>query len=247
MHLRVLTYNIHKGIVIDRRFDPDRIVAILRHHDADVALLQEVDRGAPRSRHMDLASYLSRHLAYEYRAVGMNVFMKKGKYGNATLSRHPITTQRAIDLTIGRHKRRGAQHTRIQLIQGSESRVVDLFNIHLSLTAAMRRRQLTLLLGSFDIQKLPRSAPCIIAGDMNDWRGVLRHLRFEPAGFVCATNRRPGSRWSIKTFPSFAPTGGLDKIFYRGDLHLIRVARSRMDLARVASDHLPVIADFEIH
>ena len=87
---------------------------------------------------------------------------------------------------------------------------------------------------------------CIVAGDMNDWRGVLRRQGFATAGFACATNRRPGSHRAIKTFPSFAPTGGLDKIFYRGPLRLIHVHRSRLSLAKVASDHLPVIAEFEV-
>ena len=94
--------------------------------------------------------------------------------------------------------------------------------------------------------RLPPDAPCLIAGDLNDWRGVLQRGLFAPAGFSCATSRRPGSRWAIKTFPSFAPTGGLDKIFYRGPLRPLHVYRSRLRLARVASDHLPVIADFEL-
>jgi endonuclease/exonuclease/phosphatase (EEP) superfamily protein YafD len=81
---------------------------------------------------------------------------------------------------------------------------------------------------------------------MNDWQGVLKRRFFEPAGFLCATNRRPGSRWAIKTFPSVAPSSGLDKIFYRGPLRLLHAHRSRLELARIASDHLPVIADFEI-
>jgi endonuclease/exonuclease/phosphatase family metal-dependent hydrolase len=48
MLLKVLTYNIHRAIGVDRRFRPSRIVEILAHHDADIALLQEVDEGVPR-------------------------------------------------------------------------------------------------------------------------------------------------------------------------------------------------------
>ena len=51
--LRVITYNIHKAIGVDRRFRPQRIVDILRHYDADVVTLQEVDDGVPRSRELD--------------------------------------------------------------------------------------------------------------------------------------------------------------------------------------------------
>ncbi|HUU96771.1 MAG TPA: endonuclease/exonuclease/phosphatase family protein [Phycisphaerae bacterium] len=246
MRFRVLTYNIHKAIGVDRKFAPERIVEILRHHDADVVLLQEVDRFRPRSGLLDLASYLARQLDYRYRAVGMNVFFKHGKYGNATLSRYPIGRQHNIDLTIGRTKRRGAQHTRIHFATRERWVEVDVFNVHLSLAARLRRQQVERLLATHDVAHLVPEARCVIAGDMNDWPGVLKRRYFAPARFLCATNRRPGSRWAIKTFPSFAPSSGLDKIFYRGLLHLLHAHHSRLKLARVASDHLPVIADFEI-
>jgi len=246
MRLRILTYNIHKAIGVDRVFAPERIIQVLRHHDADIVLLQEVDRYAPRSGCIDLASYLARELGYRYRAVGINVYMKRGKYGNATLSRYPIGRQHNIDLTVGRAKRRGAQHTRIHVVRGRERVAVDVFNVHLSLLARLRRVQVERLLHTSDIVNLPLDAPCIIAGDMNDWQGELKRKHFLPAGFKCATNRREGSRWAIRTFPSFAPTGGLDKIFYRGSLQFLHAFRSRLEVARVASDHLPVIADFEL-
>jgi len=246
MWLRLLTYNIHKAIGVDGKFAPKRIVKILRYYDADVVLLQEVDRGAPRSSHLDLASQLARALQYQYRAVGMNVTLKKGRYGNATLTRFPIGRQRNIDLTIRRRKRRGAQHTRLHIPNGSRSIDLDVFNVHLGLSARERREQVTRLLDSPDIGRLEPDAPCLIAGDMNDWPGVLKRRCFEPAGFRCATNSPRGSRWSIKSFPSYAPTTGLDKIFYRGTVRPLHVHRSRLKLARVASDHVPIIAEFEI-
>ena len=247
MRIRLLTYNIHKAIGVDRRFAPDRIVEILRHHDADIVLLQEVDRGAPRSEHLDLASYIARELAYRYRAVGMNVTLKKGRYGNATLTHFPISRQRNIDLTISWHKRRGAQHTRLRIPTPLGDRDLDVFNIHLGLSASERAKQLERLFVSPDFAHVGASAECVVAGDMNDWRGVLKRRHFAPAGFECATNRGPGSRWSIKSFPSYAPTGGLDKVFFRGELHLLHAHRSRLKLARVSSDHLPIIVDFEIN
>lgn len=249
MRFRLLTYNIHRAIGVDGLFEPARIVAILAHHDADIVLLQEVDRGVPRSKHLDLASHFAAALRYDYRAVGMNVFLRKGRYGNATLTRFPIGRQRNINLTIRWRKRRGAQHARIALPRAGSTRgpkSVDIFNVHLGISGRERRQQVARLLDSPDIANLDSVQSCIIAGDMNDWRGVLKRQRFVKAGFSCATNRRAGSRWSIKTFPSYAPTGGLDKIFYRGPLRLMRVYRSRLRLAQVASDHLPVIAEFEV-
>jgi endonuclease/exonuclease/phosphatase family metal-dependent hydrolase len=245
MHLRLLTYNIHKAIGVDGQFAPRRIADVLGHYQADVVLLQEVDRGVPRSGMVDLAAFLGRELGYAYRAVGMNVFMRRGKYGNATLSRFPIGRQHNLDLTIGGAKRRGAQHTRIHVVRNGDRAAVDVFNIHLSLMALLRRHQMKRLLAFIAAFDSPSTA-CVVAGDMNDWQGMLKRRFFVPAGFVCATNRRPGSRWALKTFPSIAPTGGLDKIFYRGPLRVVQVRRSHLKLARIASDHLPVIADFDL-
>ena len=246
MRFRVLSYNIHKAIGVDGRFRPERIVDILRHHNADIVMLQEVDSGVPRSRNLDLARELARALNYEYKAIGLNVTLRKGKYGNATLTRFPIGRQRNIDLTVSWRKPRGAQHTAIRLPFDTGTIPVEIFNIHLGLSALERRRQVRHLLSTPDVAHLADDRVCIIAGDMNDWRGVLRRKHFDDAGFSCATNRHPGSKRSIKTFPSYAPTGGLDKIFYRGPVQLVRVRRSRLGIARVASDHLPVIADFRI-
>ena len=245
MRFRLLTYNIHRAIGLDRKFVPERIVAILRRYDADIVLLQEVDIGHPRSRLMNLAAHVAHQLGYPHRAEGMNVFYRRGRYGNATLSHFPIGRQRNIDLTLSASKGRGAQHTRIHLPLPHRTVDLDVFNIHLSLSARMRRRQVSHLLTTDDVTQLAAGSPCLIAGDMNDWRGLLKR-QFAAADFACATNRRPGSRWAIKTFPSFAPTGGLDKIFYRGPLRPTHVYRARLALARVASDHLPVIADFEL-
>jgi endonuclease/exonuclease/phosphatase family metal-dependent hydrolase len=246
MRLRLLTYNIHRAIGVDRRFRPERIAAILRRYDADVVLLQEVDSGAPRSGMLDLAAHLADALDYEYRALGLNVFLRIGRYGNATLSRFPIGRQRNIDLTLGARKRRGAQHTRLVLSAAARTVELDVFNVHLSLSAAMRRLQIAYLLATDDVSQLPPHAPVLIAGDTNDWRGRLRPALLAPAGFHCATNRGPGVGRALRTYPSFAPTGGLDKIFYRGRLKLLRVWCCRLALVQVASDHLPVIAEFEV-
>ena len=129
---------------------------------------------------------------------------------------------------------------------GNQQIALEVFNVHLGLSATERRAQIRRLLASPQMAHLSPDQRCLVAGDMNDWRGVLKRRHFAKNGFACATNRRPGSRWSIKTFPSYAPTGGLDKIFYRGPIKLLHVHRSRLKLAKVASDHLPVIADFQL-
>lgn len=246
MRFKLLTYNIHRAIGVDRKFQPERIAEIIAYHDPHIVLLQEVDRGVPRSNQMDLASFFAQQLDYAHRAVGMNVYLKMGRYGNATLSRWPIGRQRNIDLSVPPLRRRGAQHTTVHP-PGLHGLTLDIFNVHLGLSAMERKAQMRRLLTAREICEPQAHHACIIAGDTNDWRGLINERCFGDVCFDCATGWRPfrASR-AIKTFPSFAPLGGLDRMFFRGGLRLLDVHTSRLKLARVASDHLPVIAEFEL-
>lgn len=246
MRLRVLTYNIHRAIGVDRRFRPERIVRILESHDADVVLLQEVDDGVPRSRGMDLARELAAALGYAHFAVGHNVTLRRGRYGNATLSRHRILRERNIDLTIGPWKRRGCQHTALVLQGDTGRRRIEVFNLHLGLSARHRERQVGLLARSRELRSLGPDVACLVGGDFNDWRSRLSPLFTEWLGFRSATAAGSRRGRSLATYPAFLPTGSLDRIYYRGPLRLISARRCRLRLSRVASDHLPVVADFEI-
>jgi endonuclease/exonuclease/phosphatase family metal-dependent hydrolase len=247
MRLRVLSYNIHRAIGVDRRFLPERIVEVLQVHDADIALLQEVDEGAPRSRELDLARVLAARAGYPHVAVGHNVSLRRGRYGNATLSRHPILRERNIDLSIGRRKRRGCQHTEIRVEgRGGRTQRLDVFNLHLGLLARERQQQVGLLIGSGEFAGLPDEGACIVGGDFNDWRSLLTPIFTEVLDFKSATDRSPGARGALRTYPSFFPRGPLDRIFYRGGLALVSARRCRLRVSRIASDHLPLIADLQL-
>jgi len=247
MRFRVITYNIHRAIGLDRRFRLDRVAGILADHDGDVVMLQEVDEGVPRSRRMNLARALAEELDYPYYAMGHNVSLRKGRYGNATLSRFPITRERNIDLTVDERKRRGCQHTSIALDGGEAAPTLEVFNLHLGLSARERQRQAGILARSRELSTLAAGTPCLLGGDFNDWRSLLRAFFVEGMGFRCATDRdtENGPR-AIRTYPSFTPRGALDRIYYRGGLRLLSVNRCRHQSARIASDHLPVIAAFEL-
>lgn len=247
MRLRVLSYNIHRAIGVDRRFLPERVASIIRYHDPDVAMLQEVDDGAPRSKELDLGRELAKTLGYEHWAIGHNVTLRKGRYGNATLSRWPIQRERNIDLTVGFLKRRGCQHTRIAVrAAGGRTRRLEVFNLHLGLSARERERQVGLLVRSREFSALPFDVPCVIAGDYNDWRSLLRPIFVDMLGFRSATGGSAQGEKALKTFPSFFPQGALDRIYYRGPLRLAGSKRCRLALSRVASDHLPIVADFDL-
>ena len=246
MEFRVLSYNIHRAIGVDRLFRPERIASIIRYYEPDIVLLQEVDDGVPRSRGLNLASELAARLGFEHYKLGANVSLRKGTYGNATLSRFPIVRERNIDLSIGARKRRGCQHTTLAIDDGSDPpRTLEVFNLHLGLSAREREQQAGLLVRSHEFPALGEGPPCIVAGDFNDWRSRLRPIFTEVFCFDCATEGARGSSLPMKTYPSFSPRGALDRFYFR-DLELVRARRCRLALSKVASDHLPIVADFRL-
>ena len=245
LHLRVITYNIHRAIGVDRRFRPERIVDILRHYDADVVMLQEVDEGAPRSRELNLAKELAEAAGYPSFALGHNVSLKRGRYGNATLSRFPILRERNIDLSVAESWiRRGCQHTTLEI--DGKGGLLEVFNLHLGLSARERKKQIELLKRSAEFRDVAGGTPVLVAGDFNDWRSLLLPEFTNGLGFGCATERKRGPYRCIPTYPSFSPQGGLDRIYHRGPLELVSVHSCRMQVARVASDHLPIVAEFNV-
>jgi endonuclease/exonuclease/phosphatase family metal-dependent hydrolase len=174
------------------------------------------------------------------------VQLRRGYYGNATLSRFPILRKRNIDLTIGTHKRRGCQHTTIQISNASTQTLLEVFNTHLGLSAQERSRQIGMLVQSVEFATLENHLPCIVGGDFNDWRSLLPPVFTDILGFNNATTLKKGGQNDMPIYPSFSPAGSLDKIFFRGGLKKIKTRRCRLPISRVASDHLPIIVDFEI-
>ncbi|MDA1259555.1 MAG: endonuclease/exonuclease/phosphatase family protein [Planctomycetota bacterium] len=243
MRLRLLSWNIHRCIGQDRRFDPDRVAAVLSHHQADVVLLQEVDRGVPRSRKLFLDHVLAEAARYPWTAWAQAHVLREGSYGNATLSRFPIVKRRHLDLRIGRRKQRNALYTRLSIPH--QRAPLHVFNWHLGLSAGERIKQAARLLNTGTLRDLRENDRVIVGGDTNDWRNRLfLGAGIQQAGFHAWSEH--GRRPSILTFPSDAPIGALDKFFWRGSFHHEHIHASRTSLARVASDHLPLVAEFDL-
>ncbi len=218
MQFRVLSYNIHKAIGgIDRRYRPERIVETIAHYNPDIALLQEVDDGVPRSRRDCQVEWLAKALGYEHHAFQSNVKLREGSYGNAVLSRLPLDDLHHVELTIPLKKRRRALVVRCHLRTDSHVRSVVIANVHLGLAGFERAIQVKRLLTHDSISRLRNSTPLIIGGDFNDvWRTLGKQI-LEPVGFQCAMG-------NVKTFPAAYPVRALDRVFYRGDryaLHLV--------------------------
>ena len=122
-----------------------------------------------------------------------------------------------------------------------------MFNLHLGLGAQERVRQIGLLVRSKEFADLDPHQASFVGGDFNDWRSLLHPIFTEILQFGCATQKSNLYNGALRTYPSFSPSGGLDRIYYRGPIRALNARTCRMKLSRVASDHLPVIADFDVH
>ena len=241
MQFRLLSYNIHKGIGgLDRRYDLARIIETIRHYQPDVAFLQEVDDGAKRSRHDCQVDLLAEAVELPHRAYQRNVRLRSvGHYGNAILSRWPIVDAVDVDLTIPLKKRRCALVCQVETEVRGHSRTIGLANVHLGLAGFERQIQLRRLLGGELFSKLGAETPLVIGGDFNDvWENIGKKI-MHPAGFELASG-------TIRTFPAAAPLRRLDRVFCRGPISSLAAFGGHTGLAKRASDHLPLIVDFEV-
>jgi endonuclease/exonuclease/phosphatase family metal-dependent hydrolase len=240
MRFRLITWNIHKGIGgMDGRYNLHRVIQTLQQSHADIVNLQEVDDDAPRSSHHRQVDVLADALEMPHRAYQPNVTLRRGAYGNAIISRFPLHPARSLDLSLRFKKRRGAQIVSIAVPVRHHTLPVTLVNLHLGLIEFEQKIQLRRLLACEEMKCLDAATPLIVAGDMNDVLGRLGRQIMLPHGFHSASGGK-------STFPAFFPLRALDQIFFRGHLELQRCFISRSDVARKASDHLPLLADFHL-
>lgn len=219
----VATYNIHGAIGCDGTFAPDRIAGVLKEMNADIVALQEVPMGG--SRTPDVLAELRRTVDYTI-VEGPARDTPECRYGNAVLTRYPVLSVRSIDLSFVEREPRGALDADVDC-NGHLLRIVA---THLGLQPAERRHQIRRLLEVFDTGEMP----VILMGDINEWFVWGRPLRWLMSHFQPV----PAPR----TFPSRHPLFALDRIWIRPRRRLVNVRVHATPLARVASDHLPLIA-----
>jgi endonuclease/exonuclease/phosphatase family metal-dependent hydrolase len=229
--VRVVTYNIHSCVGVDRRYDPSRISTVLQEIDADIACLQEVAASRRSERHADQWAYLG--VTTGCRVItGTGVCQPRLRFGNAILSRFPVLAARLIDLTIAGHEPRGAIDA--DLLIGE--RVLRVIATHFGLHAGERRQQANQLIAALR-ESLPanrREAHAVLLmGDLNEWRGRR--------GAIRSLDRSLGPSAAAPTFPSWMPVLALDRIYADGPAVLSDVGVYRSPLARLASDHLPLV------
>ncbi len=235
MQLTFASYNIHKAVGLDRRRDPERIVAVLREIDADVIALQEADR-----RIGNRESVIPRQLLEDYspwRAVPLNHRPDSlGWHGNALLVRRGIVVADAAIVPLPTLEPRGAIRADL-LVAGQRIRVVGM---HLDLSGLRRRQQVRAVLAHLARCAVP--CPAVVMGDCNEW-GV----RHASGGGALGEFHAP---WRLldsgRSFPSRRPVARLDRIVVSPEWHVVQTGVHHSALAARGSDHLPVIARLEL-
>lgn len=218
-HLKVLTYNIHKGFsTLKRHFVLDAIKEAIQSTGSQMVFLQEVigenDRHSRRLDDWPLVPQLE-YLAdtvWPHFAYGKNSVYTDGHHGNAILSSFPFTSYENIDISNSRREQRGLLHATTTPL-GEDRPELHLICVHLDIFQKGRRPQYERIIQRIE-EHVPHDAPLIIAGDFNDWRQDASDILEDALGMVEAHRCLHGRH--ARSFPSHFPILRLDRIYVRG-------------------------------
>ena len=237
---RVATYNVHKCRGLDRKTSPERIIRVIKDLDADVICLQEVVHAPAGTRVFDQAGEIARSLPEYAWCFGSNRPLHGGEYGNMTLSRLALMSWRNYDLTHRKREERGVLRADIDVGSGQ---MVHVFNVHLGTGFQERRAQGERLVGAEVLGHPELVYPRLVLGDFNEWTRGLTTKLLEKS---FKTFRPQHGLGFPRTFPGMLPLLSLDFYYYEPPLALDEAHLFRSRQALVASDHLPLIADYRI-
>ncbi len=174
----VMTYNIQSGFAADNSWSLERTARAIEAERADVIVLEEVGRGLPLASGVEQALWLSRrlHMPYTFGSASDD-----GLWGNAILSRAPITAVERHRYGLTQYRKRAAIGVRLE----TETGEVWVYGTHLASpkgAGQIRLVQVRELLNFWDGKK-----PALILGDLNAdpddaALNALRAAGFQDAG-----------------------------------------------------------------
>ena len=231
--IRVVTYNIKRGLGNDGKADLDRTAKVLHRLQPDIVGLQEVDENTRRSGHVDQVVELGRTLEMHH-AFAPFMDYDGGRYGLAVLSQFPIVKATTVKLPEG-HEPRVALAIEVRLPDG---RTMPIVNLHFDWVKddEFRFAQARELKRFLDGLK----TPYLLMGDFNDVP-ESRTLKLLQQGTIEAA-KPEDDRF---TFSSKKPAVEIDYIFASPSSQWA-VQKVQVIDEPVASDHRPVVAELSL-
>ena len=243
---RILTYNVHRCIGVDGRLDVARVSGVIAALEPDIVALQELDVGRARTGGVDQAHEIARRLdmACHFNAA---VRVEEEQYGDAILTSYPERLIKAAPLPglspRLRLEPRGALWITVEI----DGVAVQIINTHMGLVPKEQQRQATALAGLEWLRRPDCRGPVILLGDLNDLTatGVSVVDRTLAAQLGDARRLSPRRR-PTATFPSRMPLLRIDHMFVSAAVKVLDLYAPALHGAQVASDHLPLVMDFEV-
>ena len=233
--LRVMTYNIHVGVGMDKKLDLARIADLIENEHPDLVGLQEVDRFVKRTELRDEILELAKLTGMEF-AFAHNLDYQGGQYGVAILSRFPI---QKIDHRKFENLREAERRGMLRVEVKFGNKTLNFVTTHLDYQHEDGR--------VFETEQLLKflngvRGPLIVVGDFNDDSsgGAYKSMRNR---FDDAWSAAPAGDIGL-SYPADKPTKRIDYIFTRKSDRT--KARKAWIVNSQASDHLAVVADLEV-
>jgi endonuclease/exonuclease/phosphatase family metal-dependent hydrolase len=241
--IRLMTYNTHGCSGMDGRVSPRRIGRAIREQMPDIVALQELDLGRRRSRAEDQAGIIAREVGM-HAVFCPTVTRGEEHYGHALLSHWPIEVVKRARLPGDPHgwwdEARAAIWARVQVAD----QTINVVTTHLGLGIRERELQMRALLGPEWLGDVIAIEPVILCGDFNMLPGSVPY-RLAVGALRDVQLSTPESR-PVNTFSSLQPILRIDHMFLSTHFEALAVTAVRNDLTRVASDHLPLLAELQV-
>lgn len=239
--IRLLTYNVHSCRGLDGKHSPERIARVIARYRPDVVALQEIDVGRARTEGRHQAEEVAQALDMQFH-FHPTIVIEDEQYGNAILSRLPMRLTKADSLP-GKPgcEPRGALWVEVQL--PGDNATLQIVNTHLGLRSDDRLRQIGGIFGDEWIRNSKCRPPVAVCGDFNAlpnsraYAELTSHLR--DACRACECQPQSG----IATWMGL---GRIDHVFCSDGITVHRVFSPSTRLARISSDHRPLIADIAL-
>ena len=231
--MRIVTYNIHSGVGVDKVQNYHRIGLFLASQNIDIALIQEMDtRPAERKTEQDINDLCAGHFTDLVESAAIQE--SNGWYGNGILSRFPVLSKKTLDVS-----QQGVQPRNIQeVVLDTDIGPLRIINTHKGLKKNERRKQFALL-DEYLREKLQVSTiPIIVGGDFNEWQFFTQAFK--------RINEVLTQQTVSATFPTAFPLFRLDRMWTTFSPANVKTSVLKTPETRWYSDHYPILLEVNI-